>query len=130
MWYDHKEDPGAMKRESSFSPISGLPLTSVCTSWLGPRVTWVLINYSYYALQTGGNRCGSDAGASCLPLIYHIQESNYRSHILLSLLCQAIPPILRTMAFLFPKGDTPRRSCGGSLSQTPLSVSQKSSAPR
>lgn len=95
-------------------------LTSACTSWLGPRVTWLLINYSYYALQTGGNRCGSDAGASCLPLIYHIQESNYRCHIFLSLLCQAISRILRTMAFLLPKGDTPQRSCGGSLSQTPL----------
>lgn len=62
--------------------------------------------------------------------IYRIWENNYRPHIFLSLLCQAISPIPRTMAFLLPKGDTLKRWHRGLFSWTPWDESQMSSAPK
>lgn len=80
--------------------------------------------------HVGAYRRWSDAGASCLLLIYPIWESNSRPHIFFSLLCQAISQMLRTMAFLLPKEGTAKQCCRGLFSWTPWNVSQISSAPQ
>lgn len=47
----------------------------------------------------------TQAGASCLLLIYHIWKAITDPTYFFSILCQAISQMLRTTAFLFPKDD-------------------------
>lgn len=89
---------------SSF-PVKELLLTSACSSWLRPCVTWVLINYSHYTLQeeeTCWNIEKLDWSWSLMPAfdLPHLGKQLKIPHIF-STLCQAISQMLRTMAFFF-----------------------------
>lgn len=108
-WCDHKAVLRAMKREQLSCQRAPL---DICTSLMAQPTGFLgayqllLLHFADGKEHTGTQRSCAEAGASCLLLIYHIWESNYRPHIFLSVLCKAISRMLRTMALLFPKNDT------------------------
>lgn len=53
--------------------------------------------------RVGTQSIWTEAEASCLPFIYPIWKSNFRSHVFLFILCQTISHMLRTTAFCCPR---------------------------